>query len=259
MRNNKIPKIIHYIWLGKKEKNELVKKCIDSWSKYNPNYQIIEWNEFNYKITNPQIKKALEEKNYAYASDIIRIDVLNKYGGIYLDTDLELIGSLDFLLNYDLALSYEAKYWFGTAFIAASKGNKVLKFLLKRYHHDKEINFKTNYLTVHAFTAYLRYFHKLKPNNKLSVVDGMLLLPKDYFYPIDYMSLKMKKTNNTVGIHYYGSSWHNKKQHQGYRFSSRVKRILGKNIFYVFEKIFAYVTYKRLKKEFKKIDEENCE
>lgn len=249
-----IPKTIHYIWLGGNEKTELILRCIKSWSETNPDFEIIEWNEMNYDTTkHPQIKRALEAKNYAYASDIMRVDILNEYGGVYLDTDMELIKPLGKIINRDICLSYESKYWFGTAIIAGVRNHPMFEFILKRYDHEKEINFKTNYLTVHSFTAYMRYVYNFKPNNKLTAIDNIVLLPKDYFYPIDYMSFKKKITDNTIGIHHYGGSWHNLKQQKGYRFSSRVKKIIGAKLFLIFEKLFAYTTYRKLKKEFNQI------
>ncbi|CCV63932.1 predicted glycosyltransferase, DXD sugar-binding region [Alteracholeplasma palmae J233] len=254
MKTN-IPKIIHYVWVGKKEKNDLAKHCIESFKKFCPEYEIMEWNEDNFDVdAHPQVKKALEEKNWAYASDIIRVWALYQYGGIYLDTDLELTKPLDDLLDYDMFLCYESKYWFGTAVLAAKKHHEVLKKIYARYDHENKITFNTNPLTVHAFTAVLRKYYGLKPNGKKQVLDNILLLPEDYFFPINYMTLKKKITNHTYGIHYYGTSWHNKSQKAGTSIAKVSRKLLGKHIFSIFEKIVGNSFYKKLKKEFNELE-----
>ena len=250
----KIPKIIHYIWIGGNEKTPAVEKCLASWRKYAPDYQIIEWNESNYdKLDHYQINLALAEKNYAYASDIMRVDILYRYGGIYFDTDLELVGNIDFLLDYRAAFSYEAKFWFGSAFLACEKNHPLFKFIYERYNHTKKIKFSTNYSTVHAFTAYMRYFYKLKPRDNYEVIADILCLPRVYFFPLDYCTYEDNQTDITVGIHHYGSSWHSKSQSRGERFAARVKKILGKTIFSWFELIFANSVYYRLRREYRRL------
>ena len=84
-----IPKVIHYCWFGGNPKNEVIEKCIDSWKRYCPDYKIIEWNESNYNIVkHPFMKKAYDAKKWAFVSDYARVDILNQYGGVYLDTDV---------------------------------------------------------------------------------------------------------------------------------------------------------------------------
>ena len=92
---HEIPKIIHYCWFGKNEKPEIVKKCIESWKKYMPDYEIFEWNENNFLDTNTYFNEALSMGKYAFASDFARLKIVYENGGIYLDTDVEIIKSLD--------------------------------------------------------------------------------------------------------------------------------------------------------------------
>ena len=97
-----IPKKIHYCWFGRNEIPEKTLRCIESWKKYCPDYEIIQWNEDNYDINKiPYMKDAYKEKKWAFVSDYARLDVIYQYGGIYLDTDVELVNSLDDLLEYD--------------------------------------------------------------------------------------------------------------------------------------------------------------
>lgn len=95
-----IPKVIHYVWFGKNPKTKSIKKCIASWRKYCPDYRIIEWNETNYNIRkNRYMYEAYKAKKWAFASDYARYDIIYQFGGIYLDTDVELVASMDPLLH----------------------------------------------------------------------------------------------------------------------------------------------------------------
>lgn len=250
----KIPKIIHYVWVGGNQKNEMALHCIESWKKFCPEYKIMEWNEKTFDVeNNHQVKKALENKNYAYASDIIRVYALKEYGGIYLDTDVELIKNIEEFLDQKLFLSYESKYWFGSAVVGTIKDHPAINLIWERYNNDDDINFNTNALTVHAYTSSLKFLYDFKPNGKTEQHEMFKALSSDYFYPIDYMTLKKNFTNNTYGIHYYKGSWHTKKQLKGFNFAKTSRKILGKYIFSIFERIVARSYNKKLQKEFKKI------
>lgn len=103
-----IPKKIHYCWFGRNPLPELARRCIESWKKYCPDYEIIEWNEDNYDINKiPYVKEAYQAKKWAFVTDYVRLDVVNKFGGIYLDTDVELLKSLDSLLKYKAFLEWK--------------------------------------------------------------------------------------------------------------------------------------------------------
>lgn len=252
-----IPKIIHYIWLGGKNKSDLIINCINSFHTHLVDYKIIEWNEDNLDtliLDNPQVKNALKLGNYAYASDIIRVYLLKTYGGIYLDTDIEIIKSFDELLTNDFFIGYESKYWFGSAVIGSVKSHPVLNLIFMRYMTEDSIKFSTNPLTVHAFSVAVKHLYNYKTNGKTKLFNKMYFLGEDYFYPINYMSNKKQVTTNTYTIHYYGGSWHSGSQKQSYSFSRLSRKILGKYIFQVFEKMVAYNFRRKLIKEFRKID-----
>ena len=130
-----IPKKIHYVWLGKGEKNERIKKCIESWKKYLPDYEIIEWNEDNFDIEyNDFTKKAYENKKWAFVSDVVRLYALYKEGGIYMDTDVEVYKPLDEFLNEEGFSGFECKHYPVTATLGAVKGNPVIKLMLDYYN-----------------------------------------------------------------------------------------------------------------------------
>lgn len=130
-----IPKKIHYVWLGKGEKNDRIKHCIESWKKYLPDYEIIEWNEDNFDIEyNDFTKKAYENKKWAFVSDVVRLYALYKEGGIYMDTDVEVYKPLDEFLNEEGFSGFECKHYPVTATLGAVKGNPVIKLMLDYYN-----------------------------------------------------------------------------------------------------------------------------
>lgn len=130
-----IPKKIHYIWFGKGEKNERVKHCIESWKKYLPDYEIIEWNEENFDINyNDFTKNAYANKKWAFVSDVARLWVLYNEGGIYMDTDVEVYKPLDDFLNEEGFTGFEDVHYPVTATMGAVKGNPVIKLMLDYYN-----------------------------------------------------------------------------------------------------------------------------
>ena len=136
-----IPKKIHYIWLGGGEKSEKIEKCIESWRKYLPEYEIKEWNESNFDINyNDFTKHSYEKKKYAFTSDVIRLYALYTEGGIYMDTDVEVYQPLDDFLKDEGFTGFEDIHYPATATMGAEKGNPVIKLMLDYYDC---IDFKT--------------------------------------------------------------------------------------------------------------------
>lgn len=133
-----IPKIIHCAWFGGKEKPEVVKKCIKSWKEHMPDYEIKEWNESNFDVNMFEYsKEAYNNKVWGFVADPIRIWALYNYGGIYLDTDVEVYKSFDDLLDNKFFIGFEQPHYFGNATIGAEKGNELLKEILDEYNKKK--------------------------------------------------------------------------------------------------------------------------
>ena len=131
----KIPKVIHYCWFGRGEKNELIQKCIASWHKYAPDWEIIEWNEDNFDVTFcPYAEKAYREKRYGFLTDAARLKIIYENGGVYLDTDAELVNALDDLLVNGAWFSYgtDTEINTGSGF-GAKKGHPFIRKLLDHY------------------------------------------------------------------------------------------------------------------------------
>ena len=209
---NSTPKIIHCCWLGNNPKPDLVKKCIASWKKVLPDWQIMEWSEENSaQVENNFFKKALQYKKWAFAADYLRLWVLNEYGGIYLDTDMEVIKPLDKFLEHNFFIGIESfSSGTGSSIIGAAKGHFIIKDLLELYEKETFIkpNGRYNLKPINArirkyFKKKLKYSPKKMQNAPLHLAEGIFIYPGEYFYPLEYI----KSTENTCTIHYYANSW----------------------------------------------------
>lgn len=180
-----IPKIIHYCWFGGAEKSELIQKCINSWKKRCPEYEIIEWNENNFDINTIQyIKEAYEAKKWAFVSDVVRLIVLIRYGGIYLDTDVKILEDnvFDQYLLYKNVLVFDNERSIASGLFCASiKNSELLESFLECY---KNIHFdckkmKTN--TAMNKPVIKKYFPTLKWNAETQIINNTYIMsPGEY-------------------------------------------------------------------------------
>lgn len=208
----KIPKTINYCWFGKKEKSELILKCIESWKKYCPDYEIIEWNEKNFDVTcNAYCKEAYENKKWAFVSDYARLAIIYEHGGVYLDTDVELIKNINEFLNNDSFFCCENKKLIATGLgFGAKPKNKLVKRMLDEYEN---IHFSDGNSIIDKTPCPIRNTIAIKKVigdkifDKKYEFDNNIILPKEYFCPLDYETKKLNITKNTFGIHWYNESW----------------------------------------------------
>src|SRR5665647_928458 len=136
----KVPKFIHYSWFGGKAKPDIVKRCIDTWEKNLPDYEIKEWNENNFDLkSNSYVREAYDSKMFAFVSDYVRVLALYHFGGIYLDTDVEVFKSFDDLLHHDSFWGFEQENYIATSTIGAAKGNKLIQTFLDSYREKSFI------------------------------------------------------------------------------------------------------------------------
>lgn len=205
-----IPKIIHYCWFGNNPKSELIKKCIESWGKYCPDYNIIEWNEENFDVNSCRyIKEAYEAKKWAFVSDYARLYVLYHYGGIYLDTDVELLKPIDRFLSEKAFTGFESKDSLITAVMGTEKNNKLFEELLKYYDtasfvlEDGRYNQITN---THIITDYF-IKNGIKPNGKKQTVHGITVYPQIYFCPNNLSRVFDIPSSKSYAIHHFDQSW----------------------------------------------------
>ena len=204
-----IPKIIHYCWFGKGEKNEKIKHCMNSWKKYLGNYKFIEWNEENFDVSsNTYCKEAYESKKWAFVSDYVRLYALYEYGGIYLDTDVEITSSLDEFLYEQAFVSYQSDNSIQTGIIGAQEGNEFIKIVLDNYENKRfilcngEIDQTTN---VDIITKLVVENYKVSLDNKLKKFHDLAIYPKEYF------TQKSQGVKN-YSIHHFDGSWIDKEE-----------------------------------------------
>lgn len=211
--SSRIPKIIHYIWFGGREKTALHQRCIESWHRFCPDFQILEWNEGNYNIHKTRyMKQAYENQKWAYVSDYARMDVLYQYGGIYLDADVELFRSLDALLSTDAFLCFsEWPVPNSGAGAGCVKGNALMKELMEtreyisfvqedgKFDSYTNSNYEMKVLTERGFQMDFTF----------QLVDGVALYPPDVIAPISTVGEKSFISERTLGIHHCRNTWRN--------------------------------------------------
>lgn len=207
-----IPKVIHYCWFGGNPLPEKVRSCIDSWRKFCPDYKIVLWNEDNYDVRkNRYIEEAYQAGKWAFVSDYARLDVVYRYGGIYLDTDVELLNKIDFLLKETVFFAMEKQNFqiaTGLGF-GAEKGNATIKELMDIYESLSFVKEDGSYNLVACPRYTTDYFiekgYIVKDDTQR--IGESLILASEYFCPMDFRTGVIEKTNNTLGIHLYEASW----------------------------------------------------
>ena len=207
-----IPKTIHYVWLGNKPKPKKIQKCIASWHKFCPDYEIKEWNETNFDIESHLfVREAYEAHNYAFASDVIRLVVLFEYGGIYVDADVEFLKPIDDLLNNEAFIGFELPEYVnsGQIFGAVAK-NELIEEHLKQYDgiSFSECENISDITCPKIFTKLLAE-KGLRLDGSEQMIDGLHIYPVDYFNPFDTITGRLKKTENSYSIHWSEHSWTN--------------------------------------------------
>lgn len=227
-----IPKVIHYCWFGRNPKPELIRKCISSWKKYCPDYIIKEWNEDNFDVNAcAYIKEAYEHKKWAFVSDYARLYIIYHEGGIYLDTDIELIKPLDELLWYDAYFGYENKENVNTGLgFGAVKGEPVLEHILRDYHgyHFLKEDGKFDVTPCPVRNSAVLRNMGFQLNGETTVQNGIAFLSTEWLSPMDYDSGDIKITGNTISIHHYSGAWMSKEELIIIDIERRLKKIIGK-------------------------------
>lgn len=206
-----IPKIIHYCWFGRGQMPELALRCLESWKKYCPDYKIKEWNEDNFDLElYPYAREAYENRKFAFVTDVVRLYALYYEGGIYMDTDVEVLKPLDRFLNDPAFSGFEDERLVPTGIMASEKNGKWAKDNLDYYigkhfvKADGSLDLTTNVETIMNYMLPLG----LKQNNTYQVFPGVITIyPKDYFCPKSKSDNRIYLTNNTYTIHHFAASW----------------------------------------------------
>lgn len=236
-----IPKVIHYCWFGGNELPESAQKCIESWKKYCPDYEIREWNESNFDVYGcDYVREAYEAKRWAFVSDYARFKILYENGGVYFDTDVELIRPIDDIVSRGGFMGAENKV-FGNEDelkiapglgVAVAPKNDLYKELTEAYHHrhfvkeDGSLNLKT----VVAYTTEVLKEKGLLNRNEIQQISEICIYPKEYFCPLDYESGELELTELTRSIHHYSASWHSKMEEYAMSLRRKLNRWMPRKV-----------------------------
>lgn len=231
---NKIPEIIHYCWFGDDEMPEDAKKCVSSWKRICPTFKIIEWNEKNYDITkNKYVKQAYEQKKWSFVTDYVRLDVIYKYGGIYLDVDVELIKNISDLLAYDAFFGFESIKYVATGLgFGAIPQHEIVKKMLDMYN-DLEFVLEDgslNQITCPVYNTEIIQKSGFIINGETQIKSNVCVLSPEYLAPYNYSSAELNVTDKTYSIHWYNMSWKSieeKKQVHKIQKVYKYSRLLG--------------------------------
>ena len=226
-----VPKIIHYCWFGKSEMPELAMKCMKTWAEKCPDYTIMRWDETNADINeNSYIKEAYDAGKWAFVSDYFRLKALYQFGGIYLDTDVEVIKTFDSFLGSGSFLGFETQSAISTGIMGFEKMSPMIKDLLEAYNErhfllpDGTFDLTTN---VSFITRYI-VSRGISLDGKMQSIAGINIYPQDYFSPKSYDTGLLSVTDNTVCIHHFDGSWHSEKEVKLHKKQQYFQRKYGK-------------------------------
>lgn len=229
-----IPKVIHYFWFGGKPLPEVVQKCISSWRKFCPDYEIRRWDESNFNISIcDYVKEAYDAKKWAFVSDYARFYVLNKYGGLYLDTDVKLIKNLDSIIRRGPFFALEGDNINSLnpgVGMATYPNNPFYCRVLNDYDEDHfidQLGFE-NRLTVGERVARFLVDDKTFKINSICKIKDFYIYPQDYFCPLNYFTGELRITENTVAVHLYTASWLSKEDKRIHKIGQSISKYLGR-------------------------------
>lgn len=236
-----IPKILHLCWLSGDPYPAKIAKCIASWKKYLPDYEIIIWDTKRFNLENSLwVKQAFEKKKYAFAADYIRFYALYHHGGIYLDSDVEVLKSFNDLLHLPYFMGAEKAGTIEAAILGAEKEETWVKYCLDYYNNRPFIK-EDGSMDIRKLPEIMvdeiqkktpiHYLSKIsiKDLQSIDLRKEVTVLPDEYFSPKVFDSREVLITPNTYTIHHYQNSWFSPKAKMYYRVRSVLIRILGYN------------------------------
>lgn len=247
-----IPKIIHYCWFGGKKKPKSVLKMIESWRRFCPDYEIKEWNESNFDVNyNQYTKEAYQCGKWAFVSDVARLFAIYTEGGIYMDTDVEVLADYDKFLHHHAFSGFESDGNVPTGMMAAEKNSKWAKDLLDDYHNrrfianDGSLDMTTNTTLI---TNYMLSKGILLNNKFQDFPDLVTMYPSDFFCPKDHRTGQIVLTSNSVCIHHFAGTWleHKSMGYRLYKLKTKLMSIFGVK---VINKIIAFFRLDIIKKK----------
>lgn len=235
-----IPKKIHYCWFGKNEKSKLVQKCIASWKKYMPDYEIVEWNEDSFDIDqHPYLRWCYNEKKWAFLSDFARLLIVEENGGVYFDTDVEVVSNIDHLLKYEAFYGFENDENIATGLGFGAQAHHIsVQAMINQY--ISRVPDKEGYLNLEGcpkLNTQALDVLGLEHTGKFQIVRGAAILPADYLNPYDDHTGRLNRTDNTVAIHWYAKSALSKIDIIRSNITRPIHRLFGVNCFSWIKKV----------------------
>lgn len=231
-----IPKIIHYCWFGRGQKPIQALDCIASWKKHLPDYELKEWNEESFDIhCNQYVKEAYESRKFAFVTDYVRLYALCREGGIYMDTDVEVLKSFNPFLHHHVFSGFENNGYVPTGMMAAEKNSIWARELLEQYKNRKFIqpdgsfDIRTNTEVISQYMA----GKGLILNNTYQDIEGLATMyPSDYFCPKDHGTGLIELTVNSVCVHHFAGSWlsHKSPAYRLHLIKNKLIKIFGVNL-----------------------------
>lgn len=228
-----IPKIIHYCWFGRNPKPMQIQKCIQSWSKHCSEFRFIEWTEDNFDLKSSPlyVQQAYSEKKWAFVADYVRFYALVKYGGIYMDADMELLKPLTPFLHHHAFTSTEDGQHISAGIMGCIPGFKLYQTFMEHY---KDKSFYRPDGSLDTTTVVVMMTEKClqmgyKPVNTYQEFAGLAVYPSEYFYPLSHIDDVMRKTENTYAVHWFAGSWVSREEKKAFRrmkARQKIKRII---------------------------------
>lgn len=242
-----IPKKIHYCWFGNNPLPDSAKKCINSWKKHLPDFEIICHNESDYNLKeNTYAKEAYDNKKYAFVSDYARLKTIYDEGGIYFDVDVELVRPLNYEMLKNGFFAKENSKHINTGIgFAANKGDKSIKKMLDDYKYisfvKKDGSFDETPCPIRNTNSIK---NEIKKRDGFEYIDEKPIYPRDYFAPLDFNTGLLKQTKNTYAIHLGNASWlDDKTRHRILRRNELISKY-GKRVgkpLYKFKRLFGII------------------
>lgn len=251
MQNKKI----HYCWFGGNPLSDIIKKCIDSWKKECPDFEIIEWNETNFDVHCCQyVEEAYNNKKWAFVSDYARFKILCEHGGIYVDTDVELIRSISDLPQ--TFVGFESNKLVNSGLIrGAGIGDVICQRMIESYHADRFVlnDGSLNTKTVCERETEILQEYGLKLNGELQSVADTTVFPTEYFCPKNFLTEELNITENTYSIHHYDSSWYNEEDKYTLRLRKKFRKILPLKLAGIIARMIAILKFRGVKAVFQEV------
>lgn len=253
-----IPKKIHYCWFGGNPLDETSRRCIASWKTHFPDYEIIQWDERNFDISQMKfMEQAYQAKKWAFVSDVARLLIIYQNGGIYFDTDVEVIRPFEPVLTQSSGgfFAYENLSYINTGLgFAMPAGHPVLKELLELYDSldFNEYRERLDEIACPVLTTQLLQKYGFVREDRMQNVCGIDIYPTEYFSPMDYTTGLIRKTQNTYTIHWYNASWNDDRQKQYRLLEQRCIRMFGRSLGVKAAGVFSAIRSKGLTSYFRR-------